>query len=82
MNKASFKYPLVAVRAEDWSINDGPVDINHGFSLYEAWVVGFLIRETATFIVLTPELFDDNRCRRSQTIPKSAIRKRILIRKA
>lgn len=71
---------IIAVYARDWSIDDGPTDINHAFSLYHAWVIGFLIRETRDSITLAPEIFD-NRIRRSQTIPKSAIIKKIEIKK-
>jgi len=67
---------LVMIYAEDWSIEDGPIDVNHAFSLYRAWLVGFLIRETDDAITMAPELFDD-RVRHAQTIPKTAIRQRI-----
>ena len=65
------------IQAEDWSITDGPIDANHDFNLYKAWVVGFLLKETDNSITLAPELFDDDQVRRCQTIPKSAIKKRI-----
>jgi hypothetical protein len=74
--KPILQQKIIMVQAEDWSIEDGPIDISHDFTLYKAWVVGFLLKETATSITLAPELFDD-RTRRCQTIPKSAIRKRI-----
>jgi hypothetical protein len=78
------KFPnkqIEAVYAEDWSIDDGPIDINHAFTLYCAWVIGFLIHETEDSITLTSELFE-KRARRCQTIPKTAIIKRIIIKKA
>jgi hypothetical protein len=69
---------LLMVYADDWSLDDGPTDLNHAFKLYQAWVVGFLIRETDEAITLGPEIFDD-RVRHTQTIPKTAIRERIEI---
>jgi hypothetical protein len=70
---------IVAIYAEDWSIEDQPVDVNHAFKTYSAWVVGFLIRETDDAVTIGMELFDD-RVRHAQTIPKSAIRARFVIR--
>lgn len=71
---------ILAVYAENWSINDGPTDVNYAFYTYCAWVVGFLIRETRDSITLGPELFDD-KVRRSQTIPRSAIRRIVELEK-
>ena len=64
---------VLAIYAEDWSIDDGPIDINHSFPLYKAWIVGFLIRETEDSITVTMEIFGE-KARHAQTIPKSAIR--------
>jgi hypothetical protein len=70
------KEKLCLIYAEDWCVDDGPTDRNHAFKTYSAWVVGFIIRETETSLTLASEIFDD-RVRKVQTIPKSAIRRRI-----
>lgn len=70
---------IMAVYAEDWSIEDGPMDIDHAFKLYHAWVVGFLVRETEESITLAPEVFDD-KIRHAQTIPKTAIKFSLVLR--
>jgi len=69
---------VLAVYAEDWSIDDGPTDVKYAFPLYHAWVVGFLIQETESSITLAPELFGD-KVRRSQTIPKSTIQETVVL---
>ena len=64
----------IAVLADDWSIDDGPTDIDHAFGVYRAWVIGFLIRDTEDSITIVMEIFGDGKVRKAQTIPKAVIK--------
>jgi len=67
------EYKIVLLHARDWSIDEGPTDVNHVWKPYSAWVCGFLLRETDDSYILCPELFDD-RARHIQTIPKECVK--------
>lgn len=67
-------YPLVAVYARDWMIDDEPHGIHFDYHVATGWGVGWLIQETQDSLSIAMEYFDaDVSVRHVQTYPKETI---------
>ena len=73
-------YDLIELYARDWSLNEGPVDVNYDFKPYYAYLVGYCLREDGDSIVMCSELFGKE-ARHVQTIPKETIRVKTVLRR-
>ena len=79
--KFEHKEPIVLVKYQDAGIKEGQHNPKEHPITFVAEVVGFVIKETVSQIVLTQEIFDDGDCRRSIAIPKVAILNKKVLRK-
>lgn len=71
-------YPIIVIKARDWSIYSDTYRINKGedWDVTNGWMVGWLIREQGDSFVIAFEIFEEslyNKMRHIQVVPKETI---------
>lgn len=70
-------YQPILIFAEDWSLYPKENSVDHNFEVTPCWIVGWLISESDSQIVISPEYHDDDEeVRGTIVIPKSCIKYR------
>ena len=79
-------YPIIVIKARDWSIYSDTYRINEkeSWDVMNGWMVGWLIKEQEDSLIIAFEVFEEelyNKMRHVQVVPKETILFKKIIKK-